>query len=87
METIKPLLEDLRLKKEERIKDFLDVQSQIVRICEEIAGHIHQESSACPQVDERDLTLKRLGELKCQLHELQQDKVIIFLCHILSPRS
>ncbi|XP_064979636.1 65-kDa microtubule-associated protein 5-like [Musa acuminata AAA Group] len=71
---IKPLLDDLGQKKEQRIKEFLDVQLQIVRICAEIAGNIHQGSSTSAQVDERDLTLKRLGELKCQLHELQKDK-------------
>ncbi|XP_072984532.1 65-kDa microtubule-associated protein 5-like isoform X1 [Typha latifolia] len=70
---IKPLLVDLRQKREERIRDFMDVQFQIVHICAEIAGTIDQESSVT-QVDERDLTLKRLAELKSQLNELQNDK-------------
>ncbi|WOK95958.1 65-kDa microtubule-associated protein 5 [Canna indica] len=71
---IKPLLEDLRQKKEERIKEFLEVQSQIISICSEIAGNINEGCSASAQVDEGDLTIKRLGELKCQLNELQIEK-------------
>ncbi|PKU83239.1 65-kDa microtubule-associated protein 5 [Dendrobium catenatum] len=71
---IDPLLKDLRRRKEERAKEFLEVQLQIVHICTEISGDVHSSGSACPQVDERDLTLKRLGELKCQLLELQKEK-------------
>ncbi|OAY77610.1 65-kDa microtubule-associated protein 5 [Ananas comosus] len=71
---LKPLLEELRRKKEERIREFTDVQLQIVRICAEIAGDAHLESPATFKVDEGDLTIKRLGELKSQLHELQLDK-------------
>lgn len=71
---LKPLLEELRRKKEQRVKDFLEVQLQIVKICAEIAGNSHLVSSASPQVDERDLTIKRLEELKSQLQELQRDK-------------
>ncbi|KAG1327748.1 65-kDa microtubule-associated protein 5 [Cocos nucifera] len=69
---IRPLLDDLRRKREERVKEFSDVQLQIMRICAEIAGNTYQGSS--PQVDERDLSLKRLGELKTHLQELQKDK-------------
>ncbi|KAF8403584.1 hypothetical protein HHK36_011688 [Tetracentron sinense] len=71
---IQPVLEDLKRKKEGRIKEFWDVQSQIVRICAEIAGDIHLSSSADPQVDKRDLTVKKLGELKSHLEELQREK-------------
>lgn len=76
---IKPLLEELRRKREERLKEFLEVQSQIVRICAEIAGNPHHASSASPQVDQCDLTVKRLEDLKSQLQELQKDKVVIFI--------
>ncbi|XP_074580929.1 65-kDa microtubule-associated protein 5 [Curcuma longa] len=71
---IKPLLEDLRHKKQERITEFQDVQSEIITICSEISGNIHHGSSLFAQVDERDLTIKRLGDLKSQLLELQKDK-------------
>ncbi|XP_074589831.1 65-kDa microtubule-associated protein 5-like [Curcuma longa] len=75
---IKPLLEDLRKMKEERIKEFHDVQSQIAWVCSEISGNIHHGSSISSQVDEQDLTIKRLGDLKSQLLELQKEKNLRF---------
>ncbi|GFS33371.1 microtubule-associated protein 65-5 [Actinidia rufa] len=74
--SIKPVLEDLRLKKEKRIKDFLETQLQIGRICAEIAGNSQFINSAEPQINEWDLTLKKLGELKSQLQELQYEKTL-----------
>ncbi|KAJ0977992.1 hypothetical protein J5N97_013466 [Dioscorea zingiberensis] len=71
---LNPLLEDLRRKKEERIKEFLDVESKIAKLCVEIAGNAREGTPVWPQVDERDLTLNRLGELKSQLQELLKDK-------------
>ncbi|KAK8963412.1 65-kDa microtubule-associated protein 5 [Platanthera guangdongensis] len=71
---IEPMLDDLRRKREERVKEFFEVQSQILQICTELSGSTLPSGSACPQVDERDLTLKRLGELKCHLFELQKEK-------------
>uniref|UniRef100_A0A5B7A2X2 Putative microtubule-associated protein 5 isoform X1 n=1 Tax=Davidia involucrata TaxID=16924 RepID=A0A5B7A2X2_DAVIN len=73
---VKPVLEDLRLKKQERIKEFSETQLQIVRICSEIAGNGHFINTANPQVNERDLTVKTLGELKSHLQELQSEKTI-----------
>ncbi|XP_058079280.1 65-kDa microtubule-associated protein 5 [Magnolia sinica] len=72
--TIKPVLDDLRRMKEERVKEFSDIQSQIVQICAEIAGDFQRSNAAAPQVDERDLTVKKLGELKLHLQELQREK-------------
>lgn len=72
---LKPLLAELRRKREERVKEFSEVQLQIVQICAEVAGNTHLGSSASSQVDERDLTVNRLEELKSQLQELQKDKV------------
>uniref|UniRef100_A0A2N9EMT8 Uncharacterized protein n=1 Tax=Fagus sylvatica TaxID=28930 RepID=A0A2N9EMT8_FAGSY len=72
---IKPILEELRSKKQERIKEFSEIQSQIVYICAEIAGHGQSNSSSDPQVNERDLTVKTLGELKSHLQELQNEKI------------
>ncbi|XP_020572769.1 65-kDa microtubule-associated protein 5-like [Phalaenopsis equestris] len=93
---IDPLLEDLRRRRDERAKEFLEVQLQIVHICSEISGDVHSSGSACAQVDERHLSLKRLGELQSQLLELQKEKntrlqkvnadmkMIYELCSILS---
>uniref|UniRef100_A0A1D1XSE6 65-kDa microtubule-associated protein 1 n=1 Tax=Anthurium amnicola TaxID=1678845 RepID=A0A1D1XSE6_9ARAE len=72
---IAPALEHLRKQKEERIKDFADVQSQIQKICGEIAGNLKQdEQVGTPTVDERDLSLKKLDEFQSQLQELQKEK-------------
>lgn len=80
--TITPVLEELRSKKQERIKEFSETQSQIVRICAEIAGNGQSIRSADPQVNERDLTLKKLGELKSRLQELQNEKVPFDNCDL-----
>ena len=73
--SVRPILEDLRSKKEQRVKDFTDTQSQIVRICAEIAGNGQYNMSFDPQVNELDLTVKKLGELKSHQQELQNEKV------------
>lgn len=71
---IKPLLEDLRLKKEKKIKHFLEVQLQMSQIRAEIAGNDPLNNE--PKVNEDDLTEKKLGELKLQLKELQDEKTL-----------
>lgn len=70
---IAPALEQLWKQKEERVKEFLDVQSQIQKICGEIAGNLSLGDQA-PSVDESDLTLKKLDEYQAQLQELQKEK-------------
>lgn len=72
---VKPLLEDLRSRKIERVEEFSETQSLIAQICAEIAGSGQPKNCADPQVSERDLTVKRLGELKSYLKELQNEKV------------
>ncbi|XP_059662438.1 65-kDa microtubule-associated protein 1-like [Cornus florida] len=69
---IAPVLELLWNQKEERIKEFSDVQSQIQKICREIAGATEQVGS--PAVDEANLSLKKLDEFQSQLQELQKEK-------------
>nr|APA20140.1 microtubule-associated protein 65-5 [Populus tomentosa] len=71
---VNPVLDELRLKKQERKKDFYETEAQIARICAEIAGSDRSFDSADPEIDERDLTVKRLGELKSHLKELQSEK-------------
>ncbi|KAI7981250.1 65-kDa microtubule-associated protein 1 [Camellia lanceoleosa] len=75
MSSIKPVLEDLRLMKK-RIKEFSETQLQIGQICAEIAGNGQFINSAEPQVNEQELTVKKLGELKSQLQELQYEKTL-----------
>ncbi|KAG5568832.1 hypothetical protein H5410_064154 [Solanum commersonii] len=69
---IAPALEKLWKQKDERIKEFLDVQSQIEKIGSEIAGTSEQVES--PKVDESDLSLKKLDEFHAQLQDLQKEK-------------
>ncbi|GAV85866.1 MAP65_ASE1 domain-containing protein [Cephalotus follicularis] len=70
---IAPALEQLWKQKEERIEEFSDVQSQIQKICGEIAGNLSLSEQA-PAVDEADLSLKKLDEYQAQLQELQKEK-------------
>nr|GEW22083.1 65-kDa microtubule-associated protein 1-like [Tanacetum cinerariifolium] len=69
---IAPALEQLLKQKEERRKEFLDIQTQIQKIRMEIAGGNQQAGS--PTVDESDLSLKKLDEFRDQLQELQKEK-------------
>ncbi|KAK1277359.1 65-kDa microtubule-associated protein 5 [Acorus gramineus] len=73
---MKPVLEELRRRREDRVSEFSEVQSQIVRISGEIAGNAGLGNSVALQVDERDLTVKKLEELKAHLLELQKDKSV-----------
>ncbi|KAG8085569.1 hypothetical protein GUJ93_ZPchr0010g8151 [Zizania palustris] len=76
---VEPVLEDLRRRRDERVKDFTVVQLEIVRLHAEISGTIDQGHPAAPLVDETNLSLSRLGELKRQLNELQTEKVVYLL--------
>jgi len=76
---ISPALEQLRKQKEERIKEFVDVQSQIQKICSEIAGSERNgEHTVTPTVDEGDLSVKKFEEFQSQLQELQKEKVSFY---------
>ncbi|KAE8733556.1 65-kDa microtubule-associated protein 1 [Hibiscus syriacus] len=70
---IAPALEQLWKQKEERVKEFSDVQSQIQKICGEIAGSACEQTGA-PAVDESDLSLKKMNEYQAKLQELQKEK-------------
>ncbi|KAJ4803667.1 Microtubule-associated protein 65-5 [Rhynchospora pubera] len=71
---IKPLLDALRNKKEERIKELMLLQSQITLLSTEMAGNVHPTRPT--QVDEHDLSVKKLSELSSQLEMLQKEKDI-----------
>ena len=76
---VKPFLEDLRSRKIERVVEFSETQSLIVQIRAEIAGNGQSKNHADPQFNEHDLTVKRLGELKSYLKELQSEKVPLII--------
>ncbi|KAL6493811.1 hypothetical protein OROGR_031720 [Orobanche gracilis] len=69
---ISPILENLRLKKQERIKEISGIKILIAGICAEIAGN--DLGSIGIQVDELNLTTKKLEDLKSHLQELQFKK-------------
>ncbi|TVU19343.1 hypothetical protein EJB05_35487 [Eragrostis curvula] len=71
---IEPVLKDLRQRRDERVAEFKAVQMQIVRLQAEMSGTIDHGDPAAPLVDEINLSLNRLGELKAQLSELQTEK-------------
>ncbi|KAK6119185.1 hypothetical protein DH2020_047079 [Rehmannia glutinosa] len=71
---IRPIVENLRLKKQERVKEISEVEFQIAGICAEIAGNDHILDPNGIRVDELDLTTRKLGDLKSHLQELQFEK-------------
>ncbi|KAG9454810.1 hypothetical protein H6P81_007714 [Aristolochia fimbriata] len=76
MSAIKPVLDDLCMKKEQRLVEFVNTRIQILKIQGEIEGRDGHSNSTTPPLDERDLSLKKLAELKASLEELQRDKNI-----------
>lgn len=81
LETIGPLLEDMRRKKVERINQFIGVIDQIQKISNEILGFKEQDGNKL-LVDETNLSLRRLEELHRELHELQNEKVGLHYDHL-----
>lgn len=78
---IAPALEKLWKQKDDRVKEFLDVQSQIDKISREIAGTSDQVES--PKVDESDLSLIKLDQFHAQLQDLQNEKVLLYFSRII----
>ncbi|KAG2259723.1 hypothetical protein Bca52824_079017 [Brassica carinata] len=70
---VRPLLEDLRLQKEERVKQFVDVKAQIEKMSGEISGYSAMLGSLTLD-DDQDLTLRRLNEYQTHLRSLQKEK-------------
>lgn len=76
LEAIAPALDKLWKQKDEKIKEFSDVQSQIQKISAEIAGTSAQLENIT--VDESNLSMKKLDEFNAQLQDLQKEKVTTF---------
>ncbi|XP_031497648.1 65-kDa microtubule-associated protein 6 isoform X1 [Nymphaea colorata] len=73
---VTPLLEGLRAKKEERVKQFADIKGQIEKISKEINGYAEpNDSITSPDaVEEHDLSLRKLNEYHIHLQSLQKEK-------------
>ncbi|GLT27693.1 hypothetical protein SLA2020_026720 [Shorea laevis] len=74
--SVTPLLEDLRMKKEERMKQFADIRAQIEKISGEISGYSHLSDTMMNSLtlEEQDLSLRRLTEYQTHLQTLQKEK-------------
>lgn len=71
-----PVVEDLKLKKEERMKQFSDMRAQIDRITVEISGYSHLVNSGLTlDMEEQDVSLRKLNEYQTCLQALQKEKV------------
>ncbi|KAK7273560.1 hypothetical protein RIF29_14616 [Crotalaria pallida] len=73
---VTPLLEDLKKRKDERLKQFADIEAQIEKISGEISG-LYPGNSAVSSTkvsDEQDLSLRRLNEYQTHLRTLQKEK-------------
>ncbi|CAM6085418.1 unnamed protein product [Calypogeia fissa] len=71
---VAPQLEELRQKREERAKQFVDVKSQIQKIVSEITGNSLAADAGLFSNSDDDLTLRRLDEYHAQLQTLQKEK-------------
>ncbi|CAN1839260.1 65-kDa microtubule-associated protein 6 [Linum perenne] len=67
--SVSPLVDDLKMKKEERLKQFDDIKSQIEKISGEISGY-----SSSLSLDEHDLSMRKLNEYQTHLRTLQKEK-------------
>ncbi|KAL6186503.1 hypothetical protein ACLB2K_042623 [Fragaria x ananassa] len=74
--SVAPLLDNLKMKKEARMKQFADIKTQIEKISEEISGYDNLNSSLISSItlDEQDLSSRKLTEYQGHLHTLQKEK-------------
>ena len=76
LDAITPALHEMQLRKEERMNQFREVQTQIQRIASEVAGH---QPDCDVLVNEGDLSLKKLDEHQNELQRLHKEKVALTL--------
>ncbi|XP_042457233.1 65-kDa microtubule-associated protein 6-like [Zingiber officinale] len=71
-----PLLEDLTAKKEDRIKQFSDLLSQIEKLNAEIVGFSRCCDAAGDtfKIEEHNLSTRKLAEYQAKLRNLQKEK-------------
>ncbi|XP_043707327.1 65-kDa microtubule-associated protein 8 [Telopea speciosissima] len=75
LDSITPALREMQQRKEDRVKQFQEVQMQIQKISAEIAGQEKQDISLSDViVNENDLSLKKLEEYQMELQQLHNEK-------------
>ncbi|XP_061348787.1 65-kDa microtubule-associated protein 6-like [Gastrolobium bilobum] len=74
--SVTPLIEEMKKKEDERLKQFADVKAQIEKISGEISGihPVNDAVSSTTVVEEQDLSLRRLNEYQTHLRTLQKEK-------------
>lgn len=78
LQAIIPQLDDVKRKRNERKSQFAEVLKQINGITMELAGSM-EENIGLMVMDESDLSMKRLADLRNQLLLLQKEKVFFLL--------
>ncbi|KAG6483413.1 hypothetical protein ZIOFF_060058 [Zingiber officinale] len=77
--SVDPLLENLREMREERLRQFAEVLSQIEKIKAEIEGFSYPHPPTNDvKIKQDDLSVRKLTEYQLQLKALQKDKVFLF---------
>ncbi|KAK9065052.1 hypothetical protein SSX86_016435 [Deinandra increscens subsp. villosa] len=72
---VTPLVEDLKSKKAERIKQIADMKSRIEKINGEISGYNQITNTVSSlNLEEQDLSIRKLGEYQSHLCSLQKEK-------------
>lgn len=69
-----PQLEEMTKKRNERKSQFSEILKQINSISMQLAGST--ESHLDISIDESGLSMKKLDDLRAQLHMLQKEKVL-----------
>ncbi|RID67267.1 hypothetical protein BRARA_D02356 [Brassica rapa] len=73
--SVKPVLEELMVKKDMRWKEVSEIVTQIAEISSNIAGNDSPVSSGF-EVDGSDLTKRKLDELRAHLQDLRSEKAV-----------
>lgn len=75
--SVSPLVDDLRTKKEQGMKQFADIKAQIEKISGEISEYSNFNKSLMSSLitDEQDFSLRKLNEFQTHLRTLQKKKV------------
>jgi hypothetical protein len=79
---VTPLLETLRLRREERVRQFSDIRSQIETIRSELSDSQQVTISGSTVNDEQDFSVRRLNEYQAELKSLQKEKVLRYFCFV-----
>lgn len=74
--SVTPMVEDLKMKQEERMKQFADIKAQIEKISGEISGYSRANGAMISSLtlDEQDFSLRKLTEYQTHLRTLQKEK-------------